>query len=96
MYALWKTQGMSVQPWQNNFFYGAVQQNDKLYFSLSADEGWAGKLFFDRPRHRKWLNLPFDWPRINQFSEWFTVEADQTYTLLDLSTNEHTTYTGEE
>jgi hypothetical protein len=96
MYALWKTQGISVQPWQNNLFYGAVQQDDKLYFSLSADEGWAGKLLFDRPRNREWLNLPFDWPRINQFSEWFTVESDQTYTLLDLSTNDQTTYTGEE
>lgn len=96
MYALWKTQGISVQPWQNNLFYGAVQQDDKLYFSLSANEGWAGKLYFDRPRHREWLNLPFDWPRINQFSEWFTVESDQTYTLLDLSTNDQTTYTGEE
>jgi hypothetical protein len=25
--------------------------------------------------------MPMDWPRINQFPEWFTVEADKNYTV---------------
>jgi hypothetical protein len=25
------------------------------------------------------MRLPIDWPRINQFPEWFTVEADRGY-----------------
>ena len=31
------------------------------------------------------MNLPIDWPRINQFPEWFTVESDKEYQLADLT-----------
>ncbi|OFY67783.1 MAG: hypothetical protein A2V64_03835 [Bacteroidetes bacterium RBG_13_43_22] len=27
------------------------------------------------------LNLPFDWPRINQFQEWFTPETGKNYSV---------------
>jgi hypothetical protein len=36
-------------------------------------------LVFDRPRHAENLKLPADWPRINQFPEWFTVQAGKRY-----------------
>ncbi len=82
MYALWKTQGLTIRPWREDVRFGAVRRDGKLYVSLIADEeAWTGRVLFDRPRHREWLRLPLDYPRINQFPEWFTVERDRTYRL---------------
>jgi hypothetical protein len=38
-------------------------------------------LVFDKPRHKVQMHLPLDYPRINQFPEWFTVDADKTYRI---------------
>lgn len=79
MYALWKTQGLTIQPWRADVRLGAVREGKTLYISLSADRPWSGRLIFDRPRHRSNLRLPLDYPRINQLPEWFTTEADRRY-----------------
>jgi hypothetical protein len=79
MYALWKTQGLHVEPWRADVRVGAVLEGDTLYVSLAADQPWKGRVFFDRPRHKDYLHLPFDYPRINQFAEWFTVETSSHY-----------------
>jgi hypothetical protein len=50
-----------------------------LTLQLVADSPWSGRLVFDRPRHRTNLHLPLDYPRINQFPEWYTVEAERHY-----------------
>jgi hypothetical protein len=52
-----------------------------LFISLKAEKDWQGKIIFDFPRHQKYLHLPLDYPRINQFPEWFTVEAQKTYQI---------------
>src|SRR5690606_35818022 len=83
LYALWKTQGLTLRPWRQDVRVGAVRVGDELLVSLAADEPWTGKVIFDRPRHRAYLKLPMDYPRINQFPEWFTVEAERRYTLND-------------
>jgi hypothetical protein len=75
MVALWKTQGVSAAPWRDDLRLGAVRGADGgLFVSLSADWAWSGTLRFDRPRHKSVMHLPFDYPRINQFPEWFTVD----------------------
>ena len=51
MYALWKTQGTSVQPWRADVRFGAVRKGETLTVVLVADEPWKGRLVFDRPRH---------------------------------------------
>jgi len=79
MYALWKAQGLRVEPWRADVRVGAVQQGGELVVSLAAAQPWSGRLIFDRPRHREFLHLPVDYPRINQFPEWFTVEAARSY-----------------
>jgi hypothetical protein len=80
MYALWKTQGVAPSPWRDDLRAGAVLgQNGTLYFQLHSRGQWSGTLRFDRPRHRDWFNLPVDYPRINQFPEWFTVEDGARY-----------------
>ena len=79
MHALWKTQGVTVQPWRADVRLGAVREGDTVYLSLSSDGPWDGRLVFDRPRHKLVMHLPLDYTRINQFPEWFTVEAVKQY-----------------
>ncbi len=81
MFNLWKTQGLSIQPWRPDVRVGAVREGGTLFISLSADRPWRGRLLFDRPRHAENLHLPIDWPRINQFPEWTVVTADSTYAV---------------
>lgn len=81
MYCLWKTQGISVHPWREDVRVGAVRRDGTVWVSVSSEKPWRGTLVFDRPRHREDLQLPIDWPRINQFPEWFTVAAGKDYAV---------------
>jgi hypothetical protein len=82
MYALWKTQGITAAPWRDDLRLGAVRAADgSVQVVLAAEWPWSGRLRFDRPRHRDRLHLPFDYPRINQFPEWFTASAAATYEI---------------
>jgi len=94
MFSLWKTQGLHIEPWREDVHLGAVQDQGRLCVSVSADKPWSGKLYFDRPRHRLHMKLPMDYPRINQFPEWFTVDPLQTYTVGDLASPAAKTYAG--
>jgi len=80
MFCLWKTQGVTIRPWRADVVFGAVRKGDTLHVAITAQKPWRGRLVFDVPRHRTVLHLPIDWPRINQFPEWFTVEAGRLYT----------------
>jgi hypothetical protein len=86
MYALWKTQGTSVRPWRADVRFGAVRQGEGVALTIDADSAWSGVLQFDVPRHRTILNLPADWPRINSYPEWYTVDAAARYRVHDAST----------
>jgi hypothetical protein len=79
MYCLWKTQGITLDPWRDDLKFGALVNNDSLYISISASSKWEGRLIFDTPRHNTSLNMPFDWPRINQFPEWYAVKNKKYY-----------------
>ncbi len=49
--------------------------------SVEADQAWAGRLAFDRPRsERKAARL--DWARINETPEWFTVRPGTSYAVV--------------
>jgi hypothetical protein len=85
MYVLWKSQGTQVQPWRADVRLGAARDGDAVLLSLAADEAWSGRILFDRPRHREIFKLPIDYPRINQFPEWFTTGATQRYTVRNLT-----------
>ena len=75
MHALWKTQGTAAAPWRDDLRLGAVRGADgSLFVSLSGEWPWSGALRFDRPRSKAVMHLPFDYPRINQFPEWLTVD----------------------
>lgn len=82
MYALWKTQGVAAAPWRDDLRLGAVMGDDgTLYIHLHSSGQWTGVLRFDHPRHKNWFNLPSDYPRINQFPEWFTIKDDVKYRI---------------
>ncbi len=96
MYCLWKTKGLTIQPWREDIAFGAVQNGDTLKIAIRAEKGWQGKIIFDAPRHQTIMNLPLDWPRINQFPEWFTAKPEKRYELLDLTLDTQKTLTGKQ
>jgi len=80
MYALWKSQGAYVEPWRADLRVGAVRdEHGTCHFVVEGDWPWDGTLHFDRPRHAENLHIPDDYPRLNQFPEWFTVPEKGTY-----------------
>jgi len=96
MYALWRSQGVTVRPWRADVRAGAAGAGGAIRLSVAADEPWKGQLVFDRPRHRLNMHMPLDYPRINQFPEWFTVEAAARYAVRDFSSGSVKTVTGAE
>ena len=52
-----------------------------LQIAVSADWPWAGKIRFDVPRHAEYFKMPTDYPRLNQFPEWFTVKPEAQFSL---------------
>ncbi|MCS7254552.1 MAG: glycoside hydrolase family 127 protein [Armatimonadetes bacterium] len=81
MLALYHTQGTYLIPWDEGIYLGAVQSQNSLYVFLRAKQDWKGLLRFDYPRHREVMGLPIDYPRLNSFPEWFTVEATNVYQI---------------
>lgn len=81
MYCLWKTQGVLPDRWQSDLELGAVKHENGLLVYVSAASGWKGRLRFHTPRYRDQMGLPVDYPRINQFQEWFTVERKNKYKI---------------
>ena len=95
MYSLWKTQGATIPPWHADVILGAGKKGDKTCFVLTAEKDWDGKLVFDSERHKIILKLPIDYPRINQFPEWFVAREGEKYTLISSQKEISGTYTGE-
>ena len=73
---------------------GGYSSNDTLYLAVSSSADWSGRLKLDFPRHREWLHLPVDYPRINQFPEWYTVNEDSVYAVVFLPENHLKEYNG--
>jgi hypothetical protein len=82
MYCLWKSGGAYLLPWEPEVSVGGVYNNGSLLISLKAEKNWKGKLMFDIRRHDEFMNLPFDWPRINQFPEYFVADRTKNYKVL--------------
>jgi hypothetical protein len=81
MYALSKSQGTSITPWNSHVYYGAVKIDNGISVMLRSETDWNGLLIADGQRYKENMHLPFDWPRINQFQEWFTAEKGRSYTV---------------
>jgi len=83
MYNLWKTQGTYAKPWQKELVLGALTQAQTLHLFLQTEIPWKGRVYVDEPRHQAYFNLALDYPRINQFPEWWTVNDDELYKVTD-------------
>lgn len=83
MYCLWKSRGVHAVPFADNLELSATTDGDTIWVSAKVANDWSGKLVFDSPRHKTHMNLPYDWPRINQFQEWYCVEDDRRYVVVD-------------
>lgn len=79
MYCLWKSQGLTADEWHEDLNLGAESRNGVLYTAISCKSGWSGKIKFDTPKWRDKMHMPVDYPRINQFQQWFTVETGNNY-----------------
>jgi hypothetical protein len=84
MYNLWKSKGLYVHPWRADVRLGTEQKGDSLFVSLQADQAWSGNLYLDKKRHQANMNLPKDWPRINQFAEWIAIAPEDYYFVYDV------------
>jgi hypothetical protein len=96
MYCLWKTQGTYLNQWRSDLEFGAVKKGNLLFLSVTARENWTGKIMFDRKRHTDYMHLPLDWPRINQFPEYFTMENGRKYSIIMDKSVKSQVITGEE
>jgi hypothetical protein len=83
MYCLWKTQGILPKPWKSDLMIGAVMDHGELKIAISCKSGWNGKLVFDAPRYKDKMHFPLDYPRINQFQQWFIPETAVRYLLKE-------------
>jgi hypothetical protein len=81
LYGLWQTQGTRVEPWVPSVALGAAQDGGCLQVHLHADQAWSGRLLFDAPRHAQYLGLSEDYPRLNQWPEWWTADPGRQYTV---------------
>lgn len=79
MYVMWKTQGARLEPWDRRVHLGADRNGGRVLMSVTAETSWTGTLRMDYPRHRDHLHLPLNYPRLNEWPEWFTVEHDRRY-----------------
>jgi hypothetical protein len=96
MYCLWKTQGTHIFPWREDLIIGAEKTGEETYIVINAQNDWEGKLVFDTPRHKTILNLPIDYPRINQFPEWFVAEENDEFPVVSSQKELNRNYSGKE
>lgn len=96
MYSLWKTQGAHIYPWRNDVYIGAEKSGNQTYFIIASENDWEGNLIFDAQRHKTILNLPIDYPGINQFPEWFTAQNGNQYSIVSSNKKLSGNYSGKE
>lgn len=88
LYALYKTQGCRLEEWKEGVKLGAARQGERLYVSVQSDQPWRGKLHFDYARHRRELNFDRNYVRLNEWPEWFAVDENTLYRVIDASGKE--------
>jgi hypothetical protein len=95
LYGLWHTQGTRLDPWVPGVALGAAPDGGCLQVHLHAEQRWSGRLLFDTPRHQQHLGLTEDYPRLNQWPEWWVAQPGQTYAVTRPDGSAHS-LTGEQ
>lgn len=81
MYGLSLTGGTHLEPWSPTVGLGAVVDGPCLRLHLHTETAWSGRLLFDTPRHREHFRLTTDYPRLNQWPEWWVADPARIYTV---------------
>lgn len=81
LYGLSLTRGTRVEPWTPRVALGAAFDGSCLRVHLHSEDVWRGVLLFDTPRHKQHVGLRLDYPRLNQWPEWWTVDPAQRYAV---------------
>ena len=88
LYAAWQSGGLRLDPWMPAATVGATRDGGCATIVVSAGRDWQGRLVFDTPRHALHLKLPVNYPRLNEWPEWFTVDQAARYRLVDAAAGE--------
>jgi hypothetical protein len=81
LYGLSQTRGTRLEPWSPTVALGAVPDGPCLRVHLHAEDLWRGQVVFDSPRHIQNVGLTTDYPRLNQWPEWWTVDPARRYAV---------------
>lgn len=81
LYGRWLTQGTRLEPWSPTVALGAAPDGACLQLHVHASSAWSGRILFDTPRHTEVLQLDTDYPRLNQWQEWWVAEPDRQYAV---------------
>ena len=96
MYCLWKTQGLQPVQWNDKLSLGATFNNNELKVAITCGSDWLGKIRFDSPRYKDKMHLPVDYPRINQYQQWFTVYPGNKYNVNFVQTGRTQIFEGKD
>ncbi|MFC1562980.1 hypothetical protein ACFL4Z_02915 [candidate division KSB1 bacterium] len=88
MYAFYKTKGLYCKPWRKDLLLSAEKTKNGLEVFVSVEKPWNGKIYFDPPRHSRFLGMPKNYPRINAFPEWFTIDPLTVYIVREKEGNQ--------
>jgi hypothetical protein len=96
MYCLWKTQGLLPDRWDEGLKLGAALNGEMLRVAISSSNDYDGKIRFGTPLYKDKMHMPIDYPRINQFQQWFTPEPGKRYEIVYFPKGKRKTVSGEE
>jgi hypothetical protein len=72
MYADLRSGGFTVQPWRPDVMVGfARDASGHAVVVVTNKQSYNGMLKADEARHKTVMKLPWDWPRLNSWPEWF-------------------------
>jgi hypothetical protein len=74
------SRGVRAVPCPDGLQLGSMQRDDRLYLSVSSEDDYRGRLFFDRPRN-EYPTATIDWARINEMPAWFVVRPEGDYSV---------------
>lgn len=83
LYTFWKTQGVWLENWEPGLRLGAERVGNTLHVALDSDKPWTGRMRFDYARHRRTMNLDRNYVRLNEWPEWFAIDENTFYDVVD-------------
>jgi hypothetical protein len=77
------TGGARLDPWTPDLLLGGAHDGGCLVLWATSNQDWQGRLILDRPRHRDFMQMPYDYPRLNKWPEWYVASAGTAYRVED-------------